>query len=379
MSMIRWLKETPRVAYLGYYFLQDQPKYEGNFYEIRSSGVYYRCELDAAAVAEKISQYSGNIARMKAVSEIDPKTEQHVLHYVLSEELCSLKDNMPNTILKKNVPQSIQGQGHYMISVCCFCSRYSRKNYCNMCAAKYSTIEERLKNSKTVYNELRNSGGLASSEQLLKENKPLIIEEIIKPFENDDHAFVQLLLARDKNGNSPLFYSYTKIPIDKKNIKPLLDRIKNLKNKEDKWAILKTFIHALVAQEVNLDDAITCFGADLIKNAMFITDEHGNTPFHMVSSNPESLLMFEAMCRLFPSNPIRVEEKSNTSMLDAVFFCQNHNGLNPLHYAVKNRNDALIRKIFSLHEQQNKELENKNDDESVFYKTIAMMKDKDGE
>ncbi len=427
MSMIKWLMETPRVSHLGNYFLEDQPIHRGcNSHDINFSGSYYQFELDAVAITNRINQeYKGIIAKKNAVSAIDPKSEQHALHYVLSNDLCSPTTDIPCTILREYVTQSIKDNNTryyvdlYSKSADCQCKK---GKLCDVCVKKYESLKDILKKSKDIYHALKNEGRLFSTKQLIQDSKSSIIEALIKPFEDDDTALMtQLLLAHDKQGNTPLYYAYTKLPGDKKDFKLLLDRVKLLKNDQDKWNLLKeahqhneTVVHAMVAYWQNLDYEIECFGTNLIRNAMTMTNGDGSTPFHAVLANPQPLSMIEAMCKLF-SEPSPQEEK-NCNILDAVF-CQNHQGLNPLHllcqldsknpdkndkiftewlkimpidfceqklmekdnngctplhYAIKSGNDVLVRKILNLHNAP----EDKNENQSVFYKTITMIEDK---
>src|SRR6185437_10413241 len=96
---------------------------------------------------------------------------------------------------------------HYSHSTSnCYYSGCDDKN-CKDCSNDYNYIDQILKKSRDNYNALNAKGLLLSVADRTKINRPLIVEALIKPFD-DESLMNQLLLAHDTKGNTPFFYAY---------------------------------------------------------------------------------------------------------------------------------------------------------------------------
>ncbi len=415
-NMIEWLMKAPRVSPIGYYFLVD-PRCWGNYrYGIVYSGQYNLLELDSVAITAWIAKFDGPLAKKNAVSGILQKTEQHALHYILQNDLCSEANNKDDTLCRSDVTAATrEGNSYFYVDL------HNR----TFDDPSYVCLTSIVTQSKNHHQTLRNARKLHQAKDLIQENQFSMIQAILNPFVGDDADLMnKLLLVQDKKGNTPLFYAYSKRLGDKCHFKSLLNRIGQLKLVQDKWNLLqadnqqnKKIIHVIVAHWQNLDYEIECFGKNLIKNALRLTDGNVDTPFHAVLSNPKPLSMVAAMCQIFGNDPHanQAGEEKNAHVPLEALFCQNQQELNPLHllcqrnsidqdtntkifdawfnflprelfkqkllekdkygctplhYAIKTGNDALVKKIFTLHNA-----EDINDDENEFYKKIAKIED----
>ena len=268
---------------------------------VTPSGVKYFSALTALDVKCQLDAERHPIAKRLAVSARDDIYQQNAMHYVLSNEMFR---ELPANARVIRAADAVNVQDTQALE-------------------KLGPI----------------SGSLHARQELSR-----IIHLLLEPFtdEKEDEYFVQLLLAKDNWGSSPLHYVFTNLN-EEYFLAPLLQRLRKLKNVNDKLQLAltanlasKNVFHLILnsGSSDQLSKRIQEFTPAVAKLALCKADNLGNTGLHeiLLSNGAEKQKKINLVLSTLKSSQ-DIKDVKNDKAYDV--FRQNKDKKNPLHLTVE--------------------------------------------
>ncbi len=327
MALSTWLRKTSKNAdSVGHYYYEQRSRDDHVLHDYRH---YYAFWLRDVHVRRQINQYSEILEKQGYITKKDPETGQNAFHTLfLEKELFTFPSSYNNddyVIFTSNAQERIK--------------KCQKNNGSKKACKSLTTLHQELLEAKELLP--------------LKDFKPIdqanrVLALVVEPFKDKsaNEQLTQALLAKDKQGNTALFYFCTYYD-NNKNYTPLVNRISQL-NLEQKKRLLyelnqngKTVLHKF-AEHFAFVPCKNIFDEKAIKEGLCSRDTVNlDTPLHTTLKRDDYLerggvydgrnrrtVWVESICRLAQE---QLQEEKNSVLYLENLFCQNRQRLNPLH------------------------------------------------